>query len=127
MSRAKKPDLDVRNARIDADMTTDEYNDAVMAAMTEAEFQGWIVRLAIAHGWQRELIYHTHDSSKSQRGFPDLVLVKGRKVRFWELKVKPNTASIAQAEWIDVLRAAGMDAAVLYPEQWEWIQVELAA
>ena len=117
---AKKPEPNP------AEMTTDEYNDAVMAAMTEAEFQAWIVRLAIGHGWQRELIYHTHDSSKSQRGFPDLVLVKPPRILLWELKSMRGRVSEAQEKWVTAFKECGMEAAILYPCDWRKAEEELS-
>jgi len=118
MSRKPAPDQST--------MTTDEYNDALMAAMTEAEFQGWIVRLAQGYGWQRDLIYHTHDSSKSQGGFPDLVLVKPPRILLWELKSMRGRVSPAQEKWVAAFRECGMEAAILYPCDWRKVEEELS-
>ena len=43
--------------------------------MTEAQFQEAVVQLARLTGW---LVYHTFDSRRSQAGYPDLTLLKGR-------------------------------------------------
>lgn len=107
-------------------MTADEYNDALMAAMSEAEFQRWVVGQAQMHGWQRELIYHTHDSSKSQRGFPDLVLVKPPRVLLWELKSMRGRVSPAQERWVAAFKECGMEAAILYPCDWRVVEEELS-
>lgn len=117
---AKKRELDKST------MTADEYNDAVMAAMTEAEFQAWIVRLAIDHGWQRELIYHTKNSMHSQAGFPDLVLVKPPRALLWELKGPRGRVSPAQERWVAAFKECGMEAAILYPCDWRKVEEELS-
>ena len=73
------------------------------AVREEAELAGW------------ELIYHTHDSRRSDAGFPDLVLVKGKRLIFAELKYdsvyedwddrrkRRATVSEAQHMWLDGL------------------------
>lgn len=100
--------------------------------LNEAQFTVQVIQLARLFGWK---VAHFRPAmtkhgwrtavSGDGAGFPDLVLVKGRTILFWELKVKPNTASVAQGEWIDALRRAGVTAQVLYPEQWDWIQATL--
>ena len=51
---------------------------ALDAAVTEKEFQAVVVEYAQRLGY---MVYHTYDSRRSQRGFPDLVMVKeGRLV-----------------------------------------------
>ncbi len=40
----------------------------------EGDFQAGVVRLAELRGW---LVYHTHDSRRSQPEFPDLTLAEG--------------------------------------------------
>ena len=51
--------------------------------MTEREFMEAVRHLARMTGWR---CYHTHDSRRSEPGFPDLVLVRGGKALFVELK-----------------------------------------
>ena len=76
----------------------------------EGAFLGRLRRLALDHGW---LAYHTHDSRKSEMGFPDLCLARaasatsqGRQGRliFAELKSQQGKVTREQAVWLDVLR-----------------------
>jgi len=57
-------------------------------------------------------------------GFPDLVLVGGR-VLYRELKSMRGRTSDAQSAWLASLRAAGADACVWRPSDWDEIVVEL--
>jgi len=84
---------------------------------SEEQFQRAVMDLARVSGW---LVYHTHDSRRSQPGFPDLVLVHPKRGRllFRELKATKGRVSPAQHEWLDALRAVGVDAAVWRPVHW---------
>ena len=77
---------------------------------TEAEFTRLVLRIARAKGWSRR--YHTHDSRRSDRGFPDWVLVHPgqRRVLFLELKGFGGDASDEQRAWLADLDTAGMEA-----------------
>ncbi len=106
-----------------ATLTPAEFRVLVAADMTEAVLQSRVLDLARALGW---LAYHTHDSRRSQPGFPDLVLVHvapasssappavGR-VLFRELKTERGVLRPAQRTWLDTLMRAGADAAVWRP------------
>lgn len=84
--------------------------------MTEKELQGSVYALAKAFGWTT---YHTHDSRRSERGFPDLVLVhRKRGLMFRELKAENGRLSPYQKEWISVLTEAGQDIAVWNTADW---------
>lgn len=77
----------------------------------EGEFQNAVNRLAAKNGW---LIYHTHNSKRSQPGFPDLVALKDGFLVFAELKRERNAKlTDAQALWLSEL------------EEIDEIQVEL--
>lgn len=90
------------------------------AAMTEADFQAQIVALAEAKNW---LCYHTHDSRRSQPGFPDLVLVRGSTVLFLEVKAEKGKLSPAQLEWMVGLKGVRyVHAATVRPSDWDEVE-----
>lgn len=107
-------------------MSTDVYVSPVLK-WSEKEFQSQVVEAAKALGW---LVYHTHDSRRSEPGFPDLVMVHERKklVMYRELKTQTGKTTPDQKKWLGVLSAVGSDAGVWRPEDWlsRRIQSELS-
>ena len=83
--------------------------------MTETQLQRAIIQLAELFGW---LVYHTHDSRHSQPGFPDLVLVRGGRIIFVELKSAKGTVSKDQEEWLKRLSATKAEVWVWRPADW---------
>lgn len=83
--------------------------------MTEKQLQGVVVQLARLNGW---LAYHTFDSRRSEPGFPDLVLVRGVRILYRELKTEKGRVTVPQQAWLDALAAAWADVAVWRPAQW---------
>jgi hypothetical protein len=61
------------------------------------------------------LRYHTHDSRRSPRGYPDLTLCGLGGVAFRELKAQQGKVSREQQVWLDALAAAGADVDVWRP------------
>lgn len=88
--------------------------------ITEKVFQKQVEQLAKTLGWT---YYHTFNSYRSVSGFPDLVMVNTaqRRVVFAELKSDTGKLSDKQREWIDNLTAAGAEAYVWYPGDWDEI------
>lgn len=68
--------------------------------------------------WSGLLCYHTHDSRRSERGFPDVVIVGTRGLLFRELKSERGRLTAEQRQWLDRLNQAGADAAVWRPSDW---------
>lgn len=96
-----------------------------VARQSERSFQNQVLALASLRGY---LTYHTHDSRRSEPGFPDVCLVKvkgdgfGRLV-FLELKAVGGTVSPEQRCWIESLAAVpGVVAQVVTPEDWSLIE-----
>jgi hypothetical protein len=73
--------------------------------MTEREWQREVVALAKHMGWRH---YHTHDSRRSEPGWPDLALVRDRLV-LAELKTETGRVSAAQERWLSLLSSAGVE------------------
>lgn len=88
---------------------------------SEKEFQNQVIELALLNGFR---YYHTHDSRRSNPGFPDLVLVRAipPRVIFAEIKASHGSLSPAQRVWINELRAAGAEVYVWYPDDFDSIQ-----
>lgn len=83
--------------------------------LTEDQFQQQVIELAQLHGY--DLCYHTHDSRRSEPGFPDLVLISNRRERalFRELKTEKGKVSKDQLIWITSMQLVGLNAGVWRP------------
>ena len=93
-----------------------------IAHQSEAELQGAVIDLAERLRW---LVYHTHDSRHSAKGFPDLCLARGERLVFAELKTENGKLSDAQREWLQALEIAGAECFVWRPSQFDEILGEL--
>ena len=80
---------------------------------TEAEFTRLVLQVARAKGWKHR--YHTHDSRRSSRGFPDWVMVNPgqRRILYLELKGWGGKVSDEQREWLTALADAGGEAYIV--------------
>ena len=96
---------------------------SVYDTWTEAQFQETVIGMARALGWR---VYHTHDSRRSDPGYPDLTMVRGRVLRIWELKSETGTLRRNQADWIVDLQTAGVEALVLRPSDMPRIKAMLS-
>lgn len=84
----------------------------VRDAMSEADLQAAVLAMC---RWMGLLVYHTHDSRRSQPGYPDLTIAGPGGVIFRELKTARGRVSDAQKRWLQVLGAGHADAAVWRP------------
>jgi len=90
-----------------------------VAPMTEKEFLQQVRDLADLCGW---LVYHTFDARRSPEGFPDLVLVRGDKVIFAELKSEKGRVRPEQRMWLDALdKVRTAEACLWRPSDWDKI------
>jgi hypothetical protein len=94
----------------------------VKLGQTEKQFEAAVVEYARLHSW---VTYHTHDSRRSPEGFPDLVLARGDKLLFAELKSDRGRLSDAQLQWIEVLQRTGAVVCVWRPSDWPGIELIL--
>ncbi|WP_235929083.1 VRR-NUC domain-containing protein [Marisediminicola senii] len=98
-------------------ITLDEYHAMQARNMTEDQLQRVVIAMAERLGF---LVYHTHDSRRSQPGFPDLVLVHPARgmCLYRELKKQNGATRPDQKKWLAALTAAGQDAAIWRPSDW---------
>lgn len=89
--------------------------------LSEHGWQAQVIALARLYGW---LVYHAPDNrpagrtgrpqrlaAPEGRGFPDLVLVRGPRLVFAELKTRTGRLGPGQREWLDALEAVGTSVA----------------
>jgi hypothetical protein len=88
---------------------------------TERDFQAAVIALAKRHAW---LAYHTHDSRRSEAGFPDLVLLRGDVAIVAELKRSAKERpTAAQETWLEAWRAVKrIEVRLWTPELWTEIE-----
>lgn len=105
-------------------VTTAEYRVQVESQMSEKEWQAQVIALARSLGY---VTYHTYDSRRCEPGLPDLFLLRMARPRFVAIELKTTRGRITseQRTWINGLRAAGIDAFVFRPNQWNELVEEL--
>jgi hypothetical protein len=90
--------------------------------MTEWQFHGLVVEAAELYGW---IAVHFRQMVGNPSGWPDLVLIRGERTLFRELKTDRGKVSRRQEEWLDRLAGVGADVAVWRPCDWDEIVAEL--
>ena len=97
--------------------------------VSEKEFQKQVVEIARMYGW-KVAHFRTAQVAKDvwvtpmlgDKGFPDLVLVRGTVLVFAELKVGYNKTTPEQAEWLEALSKTRARVYVWTPEHWPAIK-----
>ena len=99
-----------------------------LMVQSEKEFQRSVIEYARMMGWR---IHHTRPAlTQSGRwitpvqgdvGFPDLVLCRPPRLIFAELKSERGKPSTDQMEWLDALRACGVEVYLWRPSDWETV------
>src|SRR3546814_12221779 len=92
--------------------TTTEYLNRTARDMPERDLLEQVRHAARTLGLR---IYHTHDSRRSEPGFPDLVIVGGHGALWRELKTQRGRLTPDQQDWLDSIHIAGQAAAVWRP------------
>lgn len=84
--------------------------------MTEQELQDLVIMACRRMGL---LYYHTHDSRRSEPGFPDLVIVGLSGILFRELKSRQGQLTPEQRRWGSRITAGRGNWAVWRPVDWQ--------
>jgi hypothetical protein len=96
-------------------MTMHEYRAAQAAEMAERELQDAVMALGRYLGYR---CYHTHDSRRSEPGFPDLVLARPGRVVVAELKRETGRLTDDQQDWLERLGGAGIECHIWRPSDY---------
>jgi hypothetical protein len=91
--------------------------------MTEKQLQDAVLAMARHLGWR---CYHTYDSRRSDAGFPDLVLVRGRRLLVAELKRDGLGPGEHQQRWLTALADTPAEVHVWRPANWRNGDIETA-
>lgn len=102
---------------------------AAVLEPTEADFQKQVIELAQLCGWRTA--HFRPGMNRSGRwstpvqgdgkGFPDLLMVRGRRVIVAELKTSKGRLSQEQEEWLAAFSLADVPAFVWRPGDWDRI------
>lgn len=79
-------------------------HELLLDAETEAGFQRWVTEFAGLRGWR---VWHDQDSRRNAPGLPDLLMVRGRRLVFAELKRQRGRVRPEQREWLAALVLVG--------------------
>ena len=90
------------------------------ATLSEEEFQTQIIEYAELNGWR---CYHNRDSRRSNPGWPDLTLVRGKELIFLEVKSAKGTTTRDQDAWLAALKdVERVGAWAVWPADWEKVE-----
>ena len=92
------------------------------ALLSEKDLLAQVRELAETLGYR---VYHTHDSRRSEPGFPDLVIAGHGRLWFVELKSQQGRVTAPQREWLGALAATGAQTRVWRPSDWAALAEEL--
>lgn len=101
-----------------------------MKPITETEFQDLVLKLALMFGWRRAH-FRPAETKKGWRtavsgdgkGFPDLLLIRGKTLIVAELKrSRKEVPTPEQEAWLAAFRGAGIPAYLWTPEDWSTIE-----
>jgi len=97
-----------------------------LRAITERQFQdNQVIRLAEMLGY---IVYHTHDSRRSNAGFPDLVMVhpdQPGRVIIAELKRVGGRPTDEQVIWLSLLNGGRIESYLWDPRDYSEIEAVL--
>lgn len=89
------------------------------ALQSEREFQQQVLDLLKLRGWS--LVYHTYDSRRSHKGFPDIVTVRKNRLVFIELKSAKGKPTEEQWQWLNALAETQAEVYLWRPSDWDEI------
>lgn len=86
--------------------------------ISEKDFMEAVKAEAKRNRW---LLYHTHNSRKSEAGFPDLILLRETRIIAAELKAEDGKTTAAQDKWLEAFMSARVEVYVWRPKDFAHI------
>ena len=87
--------------------------------ITEKEFMSQIRDLAKIYHWKW---YHPFLSKWSERGYPDITLIRPPRIIFAEIKRETGKLTASQQEWAELLQACpGVEYYCWKPSDFDWV------
>lgn len=81
-----------------------------------------VIKLAKYLGW---LVYHTHDSRRSEPGFPDLIMIRNGQLVVAELKSAKGKLTHEQKAWLmEYEQVKDCQTFVWNPDSWHNGEIE---
>ncbi len=103
-------------------MTMREIAD-IRDNLPERSFQAMVNQLLDQLAW---LHYHTHDSRRSQAGYPDVTALKAGRIWIGELKSEHGRVTPEQERWLDAWEETGVATVGVYrPRDWDRLVASL--
>ena len=102
--------------------------DKYYREQSEKQFMSFVIARSMMNGWKH---YHPPDNKPDKngrvqygivKGFPDLTLVKGKRLVFVELKTETGRLMAEQKEWLALLEATGAECYVWRPSMWKDVE-----
>jgi hypothetical protein len=87
--------------------------------ISEKEFMSKVIAYAVSRGF---LVYHTHDSRRSEPGFPDLIFIRQSRWIVAELKTKGKKPTTAQSKWLKAFGAVCPEVFTWWPDDFKTIK-----
>jgi hypothetical protein len=92
--------------------------------LTEKQFLAQVRGVAHLYRWET---YHPYLSMHSERGWPDLTLIRPPRLLFAELKTDKGKTTPHQDRWLELLRdVPGVETFLWRPADWDAIVEVLA-
>ena len=98
--------------------TSAEYRQIVASRIHEKEWMQQVIDLARMLGY---LVYHTHNSIRSEKGYPDLMCIRPPRLIVVEVKTLKGRLTPEQKKWLEWFKACGVETYVWRPNQLEEI------
>lgn len=111
--------------------------DHILRSIPEDDFQDQVIALAQLLKWkvahfrsvkvQRRdgTTYYQTPVQADGRGFPDLILCRGKRQIATELKSEGGTVTAEQQAWLDTFSLAGAETDVWRPRDWDRLEAML--